>query len=322
MQEQLTYVITGGLGSFGSSLTAHLLKNTNHKIRVFDRSEAKMERMMKVHPPDERLTFILGDIRDRDRLTTAFYGADVIVHAASLKVVRMSQTHTQEFFKTVILGTFNAIEAAIDNKDTVKKFLLISTDKACQSISPYGSFKSSAEWLTTAANMHGHGIKFASVRGGNIWASRGSVLENWLSDNPILVTDPNITRFHLPMELWLAFCLSAIDEMHGGEIFIPQCYAWRLGDLATAFREVYRDKELKYTGSRSGDKSHETLVSIHEANKTVDIGWAYVIEPSDDTRKVWNYTPHIGTKIIGAVESNNAIRLTIDELRTLIFSTF
>jgi len=316
-----TYLITGGLGSFGSALANYLFYHTDYKIRILDRSEAKMERMMSVLPPDERVTYVLGDIRDRDRLVTAFHRADVIVHAAALKVVRMSNLHTQEFFKTVILGTFNTIEAAIINGETVKKFLLISSDKAVSSISPYGSFKNSAEWLTTAANMHGHGVKFASVRGGNVWNSRGSVLEKWLSQNPIRVHNPNSTRFHLPMDYWLNFSLSAIDAMHGGEIFIPKCNSWRLGDLATAFCEVYRDKTIELLDGRDGDKPHETLLSEHEAKNAVDIGWGYVVHPPRDTRLTWNYVEHTGDRIDNEVSSDRVRKLTIDELRTLISKT-
>ena len=185
----------------------------------------------------------------------------------------------------------------------------------------YGKSKGIAESIFVAANAYGHGSHFASVRGGNVWGSRGSVLDQWLTLNPIPVTDLQATRFHLPMPYWLDFCLKAVDTMHGGEIFIPKCDAWSLANLSAAFCEVYRDKEIKIIGARSGDKLHETLVSQYETNRTIDLGWSYVIEPNDDIRRVWNYAPHKGKKISQAIESNTASKMAVDELRSLIVAT-
>ena len=316
-----TFVIVGGTGSFGSALVRYLLEYTDHKVRILSRDEDKQERMMQVFPSDAKTTYILADVRDRERLITAFYRADIIVHAAALKRVPLGELHAQEFFKTNVLGTYNVIEAAIANSATVSKVLFISSDKACNPSNGYGKSKAIGEWLITAANLHGHGVHFASVRGGNIWNSRGSVLEKWLSANPILVTDPLDTRFHLSMDYWLEFCLYAVERMHGGEVFIPKCDAWSLGGLASAFCEVYKDKTVKTIGPRSGDKTHETLISHYESTNATDLGWAYCVDPPKETSSVWNYPVHVGAKIEGEVSSDKARHMTVDELRTLITRT-
>ena len=320
MTEQLTFVVTGGTGSFGSAMTAHLLNNTSHHVRILSRDEHKQERMMAVFPPNERTTFILADIRDRERLDIAFHRADVVIHAAAYKTVPAGERNVEEFIKTNVLGSINVVKASIANH--VPKTLLVSSDKAVSSINLYGKTKGIAESVFVAANAYGHGAKFASVRGGNVWNSRGSVLDKWLVSDPILVTDPSATRFHLPMDYWLSFCLQAIDNMHGGEIFVPKCEAWSLDSLSKAFCEVYRDKSLLVSERRPGDKIHETLLSKDESINSLDLGWGYVIQPSEDIRSVWSYEPHQGKKLNGSIESNRARQLTIDELRTLISSTF
>lgn len=308
--------ITGGTGSFGSALARHLLAETYHKIRLLDRSDMKLGHMMADYPPSDRLTYILADIRDRERLTTAFYGADIIVHAAALKQVPFGEVHAEEYMKTNILGTLNAIEAAIANHAI--KFLFISSDKACQPTNFYGKTKAVAEHIVTCANQRSHGTKLASVRGGNVWNSRGSVVEHWLKSDVVSVTDSNATRFYLSMDYWLKFCIQAIDEMHGGEIFVPKCDAWRLGTLAEAFLSVFPQKRYTNSGSRWGDKTHESLISGYEFSNAVDVGWGYVIEPNEAMRDVWNYQPHEGNRTTGHVSSDRVRQISRAELEMLV----
>jgi len=319
IKDTSTILITGGTGSFGSAMTAHLLNHTSHHVRILSRDEHKQERMMAVFPPNDRTTYILADVRDRERLDLAFYRAEVVIHAAAYKTVPAGERHVEEFIKTNVLGSINVVKATVTNR--VPKTLLISSDKSVEAKNLYGKSKGIAESVFVAANAYSHGAKFASVRGGNVWNSRGSVLDKWLASDPILVTDPSATRFHLPMDYWLNFCLQAIDNMHGGEIFVPKCEAWSLGSLSKAFCEIYRDKSLLISERRPGDKIHETLISKDESNNALDIDWGYVIQPSEDIRSVWSYEPHQGKKILGAIESKMVSRLTIDELRTLISTT-
>lgn len=312
----LTYLVTGGTGSFGSALIRHLLHSTDHKVRILSRDEQKQDKMASVIPPSDRVTYVLADIRDAERLSLAFHKADVVVHAAANKIVSQGERHVEEFVKTNILGSINVVKASIANR--VSKTLLISSDKSVSALNAYGRTKSMAESIFTAANIYGHGCRFSSVRGGNVFGSRGSVMERWLSLNPIPVTDPDITRFHLLMPYWLDFCLQATDNMHGGEVFIPKCRAWRLGDLAEAFCKVYTDKTTEITGHRNQDKAHESLISHYESTHAVDIGWAYIVPPPVEISSVWNYVPHIGAKVRKEVVSNEVKMIGVEELERLI----
>ena len=316
--------ITGGTGSFGQAFTRHLLAHTDAKIRIISRDEAKQDDMQRALP-DARLTFILGDVRDRDKLAGAFHGADSVLHAAALKRVPFGQVNPDEFVKTNTNGTENAIEAAL--RAGVARFIFISSDKAVQPVNYYGVSKALAEGLVFQANQRGvtRGARFSVVRGGNVWGSRGNVVEQWLAASAPIVTASSATRFHLPMSSWCAFVLRVLCEMHGGEVFVPKLRAWSVGDLAQAF-DGMRGAAMGFgssgspIGLRSGDKQHETLIGQHEANRVIDIGWAYVIEPSDELREVWAYRPWYGTPAPDgfAYSSDRVERVPISELRALL----
>ena len=319
-----TIVITGGTGSFGQAFARLLMTETPHHVRIFSRDEHKQEAMWSSCPPGPRLTYIIGDVRDRERLEDAFDGADAVVHAAALKIVRTGEVNTDEVMKTNILGSFNVVEAAL--AANVRRTLLISTDKAVQPISDYGVSKAKAERLFIQANLKGvsRGCTFSVVRGGNIWASRGSVVERWHDTLrlglPITVTDPSSTRFHLPMLDWTRFCRRALDAMHGGEIFVPKARAWRLGDLAYAFTDA---NGVEPVGLRSGDKRHETLISEYEMERSRDVGWAHVIAPPDELRRVWNYREWEGRQLLSdAYTSEETVKVSTDELIELIGETW
>lgn len=308
--------ITGGTGSFGSALAKHLLATTEHKLRLLGRSESKLLDLQRELFPSSRITYILADIRDEDKLHRAFRGTDFVFHAAALKQVPLSYIHTSEFVKTNIIGTRNVALAAMDCG--VDRVLFISSDKACAPFNPYGVSKAMGEAIMTEANLHvPHTTKFASVRGGNVWGSRGSVVERWTNGNVIEISDPSVTRFHLPMKYWLDFCYKVINHIHGGEVFIPKCKAWNLGTLASAFEEHFK-KVILTSGARDGDKQHESLISFPELSRSVDIGWAYVIEPNKDIRDVWEYQRHEGKPVPYEIVSNRVYRMGIDELRTAI----
>lgn len=310
--------ITGATGSFGLALAKHLLATTDYSIRLLGRSESKLADLQRdLAPYSNRSTYILSDIRDQERLLRAFAGADWLFHAAALKQVPMSYTHTSEFVKTNIVGTRNVAMAAMNVG--VKKVLFVSSDKAASPYNPYGVSKSMAEHIITEANMHvPRTTTFSSVRGGNVWGSRGSVVEQWTNSKLIKVTEPAATRFHLPMKYWLEFCVEAIAKSRGGEVFAPKCKAWQLSDLARAFCEEF-GATMTIIGKRDGDKQHEMLVSEYEFPRTVDTGWAYVIEPVKSIRDVWEYKPHTGNRVLGYVVSNQAGRLmTVEQLRRAI----
>ena len=272
-------------------------------------------------PPGPRLSYILGDIRDQSRLDIAAHGVTAIVHAAALKIVGQGERHAAEFVGVNITGTMNVIRAALSNG--VSRALFISSDKAVEPINHYGKSKAAAEGMFIEANSLGvsRGCRFAIVRGGNVWASRGSVIEKWNEQwrehRPIVVHNEDTTRFHMPMDYWLDFCIRALDEMHGGETYVPKVGAWRLGDLAVAYQHNH-GCEIEYANARDGDKEHECLIAPAEILRTVDVGWAYIVEPSNDIRQVWDYASHPGLAITGAVTSNKVERMSAEELRRIV----
>jgi len=312
--------ITGGTGSFGSAFARFLLSLPDApRVRIISRDEHKQEQLAGALGNDARVTFILGDVRDKDRMRVAFDGAGAVVHAAALKRIPQSERQTQEFVSVNVYGTEAVINAAL--AAGIRRALLISSDKAVAPINAYGKQKAVAESLFVHANQLGvtRGFRCAIVRGGNVWGSRGSVTEVWRdalrAGREPSIADADMTRFYLPMEAWCAFCWRALCEMHGGEIFAPKLRAWRLGDLAATF-----GASGSSNGLRLGDKPHEQLIAPLEVRRTLDIGWAYVVEPGEEIRQVWDYRPWYGSPLPDGFEygSQTAERMSMDELRGLI----
>jgi UDP-N-acetylglucosamine 4,6-dehydratase/5-epimerase len=324
-------VVTGGTGSFGRAFTEYLLDTKQDTtVRVLSRDEHKQESMMVTRPPSKHLSYILADIRERPRLDIAFRGATAVVHAAALKTVPAGERAIDQFVKTNIYGTQNVIEAMLYNN--VYRGLFISSDKQVAPINSYGMTKAVASSLWIQANTYGasHGIRFASVRGGNVWGSRGSVVEKWkdaiAKGEQIVVASPSVTRFHLDMSSWVQFCYDALWKQHGGETFIPKLRAWRLLDLAVAFGfedEVfnYRSTDrIKFIGPRFGDKESEELFSAYESPRVKDIGWAYVLEPDTALCDVISYLPWDGESVGHSFMYSSALadKISVDELRDMI----
>ena len=323
-QIQQTILITGGTGSFGSALTARYLADPGGpRVRVYSRSEHNQEAMQVRFPPSPRLSYILADVRDESRLSIAADGVDAIVHAAALKVVPQGERHSEEFVSVNVTGSFSVIRAALVN--TVPRCLFVSSDKAVQPVNHYGKSKATAEGMFIEANSLGvsRHCRFAIVRGGNVWGSRGSVTEKWSEaiarNEAIMVNNPDTTRFYMGMDSWLDFCTRALSEMNGGEIFIPKVGAWKLWDLACAYRDMMGAK-IDMFGIRGGDKEHESLIAPNEIARTIDIGWAYVIEAPNELRQVWEYAPHVGERVPDGFgySSDRVERMTPDEFRRII----
>ena len=225
-----TVLITGGTGSFGKSFVRELLSNKDiKKVIVFSRDELKQYHMRR-EIKDKRLRFFIGDIRDLERLRRAFSGVDIIVHAAALKQVPILEYNPFEAVKTNIIGTQNIIEAAIDSK--IERAILISTDKAAYPSNLYGSTKLCAERLLIAANSYSPKTRFAAVRYGNVIASRGSFIEDLLKCNgEVEITDPKMTRFWISLAQTNDLVKFALENMEGGEIFIPKIPSMSVGEL-------------------------------------------------------------------------------------------
>lgn len=316
----LRILITGGTGSFGSAFLEYLLAETPYRVRIFSRGEHRQEALAERFPPGSRVTYLLGDVRDYNRMLEVCAGADWVVHAAALKTIPAGEQQAQEFVRTNVDGTQNVVRAAV--AAGVRRILFISSDKAVYPINHYGKTKAVAEGMCIQANLlAGHrDCRLAVVRGGNVWGSQGSVGVRWHAQReagkPLSVYEPDATRFHLPMDYWLAFCWRALSEMHGGEIFVPKLKAWRVGDLAEAFAVAGVDIH----GRRNGDKLNELLIPVEESGRVVDVGWAYVVQPPHDIRAVWNYEPWTGwSPPMGwRYGSDLAERMTLDELKALV----
>jgi UDP-N-acetylglucosamine 4,6-dehydratase len=255
-------LITGGSGAFGTAFAEQMLEVGMDRIVIFSRGEhrqAEMARELASLDPHERLRFFIGDVRDRDRLRRAMQGIDVVIHAAALKRIEVGQYNPMEVMKTNILGTANVIEAASDTD--VSRCVLLSSDKAYQPVSPYGTSKAFAESLFLAANnaRGSHGPLFAVVRYGNVWNSTGSVVPTWRKmlaegKETVPVTDPECTRFYMTMRQAIELVFRTAVHMMGGEIEIPTLSAYRLGDLAEAM-----GAKMQILGLPAWEKRHEAM---------------------------------------------------------------
>ena len=273
-----TILVTGGTGSFVSNFVKYLLKNFEvKKIIVFSRDELKQSRMQS-EIKDDRLRFFIGDVRDLQRLQRAFNGVDIVVHAAALKQVPTLEYNPFEAVKTNILGSQNVIDASIDQ--IVEKVILISTDKAAQPVNLYGSTKLCAEKLFISGNSYAvEKTKFSCVRYGNVIGSRGSIIET-LSKNcnieKVCITDERMTRFWLQLRKSFDLVLFALENMEGGEIFIPKVSSMKLTHI---FDVMAPNAVREVIGIRPGEKLHEVLLTEQEAMHSLELDDYYVVLP-------------------------------------------
>ncbi|MEW5828268.1 MAG: UDP-N-acetylglucosamine 4,6-dehydratase (inverting) [Chloroflexota bacterium] len=275
-------LITGGTGSFGKKMTKILLEEKDpKKIIIFSRDELKQHEMRVAGFNDPRLRYFIGDVRDRERLTRALHGVDIVVHAAALKQVPACEYNPMEAVKTNIIGTSNVLEAALDAG--VQKVLALSTDKAVSPANLYGGTKLVAEKLVIQSNAYAAGTatRYSCVRYGNVVGSRGSVVPLFLkqrSNGKITITDERMTRFWLSLEQGVHFVIHCIEQMEGGEVFVPKIPSTKVMDLA---RAIAPEAGIEIIGIRPGEKLHEDLLSADEARHTVELEDMYVIQPAE-----------------------------------------
>ncbi len=274
-------LVTGGTGSFGKKFIEIMLKEYHPaKIIVFSRDELKQHEMRINGFDDPSLRYFLGDIRDLERLKRAFKDVDIVVHAAALKQVPACEYNPFEAIKTNILGSQNVIDAALDCG--VKKVLAISTDKAVNPVNLYGVTKLGAEKLFIQSNAYAGGreTRFSCTRYGNVVGSRGSVVPVFLQQRhtgKLTVTDERMTRFWISLEQGVRFVIRCIEQMHGGEVFVPKIPSMSVKDLGAA---IAPECEIVYSGIRPGEKLHEVLVSEDEARSTVELDDMFVVQPT------------------------------------------
>jgi UDP-N-acetylglucosamine 4,6-dehydratase len=272
-------LLTGGTGSFGQRFTDIVLKESRLKaLRVFSRDELKQHQMAQ-RISDERLRFLIGDVRDKERLVRAMHGVDIVVHAAALKQVPAAEYNPLEAVKTNILGAANVIDAAIDCR--VAKCMLLGTDKSVHPVNLYGATKLVAEKLFIQANSYvgDEATRFSCVRYGNVMGSRGSVIAIFLAmrrNGEIPITDERMTRFWITLDQGVWFVLGCIGRMRGGEVFVPKIPSMRLIDVADTIAPGARRQII---GIRPGEKLHEELVTREEWPRTREFDTFYLIEP-------------------------------------------
>lgn len=275
-----TILITGGTGSFGRAFIKRLLNRSfDGTLRIYSRDEYKQHNVRREFRDDKRLRFLIGDIRDLERLGRAMKNVDLVIHAAALKHVPILEYNPFEAVKTNIIGTQNVIEAALDAN--VKKALLISSDKAVSPVNLYGSTKLVSEKLFVQANSYRGkvGTIFSVVRYGNVMGSRGSVIPLFVEQaktGQITLTDERMTRFWITLEEATEFVLKSVSRMRGGEIFIPRIPVIKIIDLA---KVIAPNAKIKIIGIRAGEKIHEILINEHESSRTKDFKDYYLIEP-------------------------------------------
>jgi len=319
-------MVTGGTGSFGSTIIKGLLKNNLKEIRIFSRDEKKQEDMRLLYK-NSKIKFYIGDVRTFESVNQAMRGVDYVFHAAALKQVPSCEFYPMEAVRTNILGTENVLNSAIENK--VKRVVVLSTDKAVYPINAMGISKAMMERLIIAkANLCGNNKTIlCATRYGNVMGSRGSVMPLFINQikkgKPLTITDPHMTRFMMSLEDSVNLVLYAFQHAKPGEIFVQKAPAATVADIARVMNEIFGKKEkVQIIGTRHGEKLFESLLSREEMIRAKDMGRFYCI-PSDI--RDLNHAKYFieGQKSISKAEdytSHNTERLNHKQLKRLIMN--
>jgi UDP-N-acetylglucosamine 4,6-dehydratase len=324
-------LITGGTGSFGSAFIFKILKSkVNFKeIRVFSRDEKKQDDLRK-KINNSKIKFLLGDVRDPESIKKAIKNADFIFHAAALKQVPSCEFYPLEAVKTNILGTNNVIQLAIEN--SVKKVVVLSTDKAVYPINAMGMSKALMEKIAISnfnlSDKNNNKTIICVTRYGNVLASRGSVVPLFvnqiLEHKPITLTNPKMTRFIMPMNKAIELVIFAMKNAKGGEIFVQKTPAANIKNLLQAILEIFKKKKYKISniGTRHGEKDYESLLTREEMFEAKDMGSYFRI---DSDQRDLNYDLYFNkgknsSKNIEDYNSNNAKQLSIADIKKILLT--
>ena len=280
--DNATLMITGGTGSFGSTVLKHFLDSDLREIRIFSRDEKKQDDMRHAlqarHPEHaKKVKFYIGDVRDAQSVRDAMHGVDYIFHAAALKQVPSCEFFPLQAVQTNVIGTDNVLHAAIDAG--VRRVVCLSTDKAAYPINAMGTSKAMMEHVIYAnarvAAERG-GTTICCTRYGNVMCSRGSVIPLFIDQiragNPITITDPNMTRFLMNLDEAVELVLFAFMHANPGDLFIQKADASTIGDLAKAVQRLFGDTGTRVIGTRHGEKLYETLMTREERLRSEDLG--------------------------------------------------
>lgn len=322
MLKNASILITGGTGSFGNTFVPMTLEKYDPKrIIIYSRDEMKQWDMSQKYASDPRVKFVIGDVRDKDRLARALDGIDYVVHAAATKIVPTAEYNPFECIKTNINGAMNLIDACIDSG--VKRVVALSTDKASNPINLYGATKLASDKLFVVANSYvdSYQTTFSVVRYGNVMGSRGSVIPFFSSlaeTGELPITDQRMTRFMITLEEGVKLVWKAFDDMHGGEIYVKKIPSMTIGDIA---RAVAPDATQRIIGIRPGEKIHEQMIGFEDAPHTFEYDTYYKILPAIHA---WSSDPlriKDGKKVKDDfiyTSDNNSEWMSVEELRDWI----
>jgi FlaA1/EpsC-like NDP-sugar epimerase len=291
-----TVLVTGGTGSIGSAIVEALLPEAPRSLRVVSRDDSKQFELAQRHRDEEGLRMLIGDVRSRERMTRAMAGVDLVFHAAAMKHVTACEFNPFEATETNVRGTQNVVEAAIDAK--VERVLGISTDKAVDPTNVMGATKLLAERLMSAAGTYKgpSPTRFASVRFGNVIGSRGSLVPlirgQVARGGPVTITDPDMTRYMMPVNDAVRLCFRAMERMAGGEVFILKMPRVRVGDLVEVLVDAYAPQfgfkadaiDIETIGTRAGEKKHEVLLTEDEAMAAEEVDGMFVVHALREPR--------------------------------------
>lgn len=328
-----TLVITGGTGSFGSTVLKHFLASDIGEIRIFSRDEKKQDWMrhsLQANYPEYagKVKFFIGDVRNLDSVRDALYGANYIFHAAALKEVPSCEFFPMEAVRTNIQGTDNVITAAVENN--VERVVFLSTDKAAYPINTMGMTKAVGEKIVQARAQTAFdraGTVLSCTRYGNVMCSRGSVIPLFIDQikrkAPITITDPNMTRFLMNLDEAVDLVAFAFEHAEPGDLFIQKADASTIGDLAKGVMKVFGETETRIIGTRHGEKLYETLMTREEKLRATDMGKYFRIAP--DGRSL-NYDKfyvegNVLTECDEAYTSHNTNILDVDGVVKKIMTT-
>jgi UDP-N-acetylglucosamine 4,6-dehydratase len=284
-----TILLTGGTGSFGTAFVERTLRDfPDTVVRIFSRDELKQSEMQARFSNHQNLRFFVGDVRNRDRLTRAMHGADIVIHAAAMKQVPACEYNPFEAVQTNILGSQHVVDAAIDT--SVAKVVALSTDKAVNPVNLYGATKLCEEKIVVQGNAYAShsNTVLSCVRYGNVVGSRGSVVplfRRQAAEGRLTITDERMTRFWITLDQSVDLVLFALEHAVGGEVFIPKIPSMKVTDLAEAMAPGL---PVDIIGIRPGEKLHELLITADESRHAIDAGDVYVVLPEHPW---WNDRP-------------------------------
>ena len=300
-------LITGGTGSFGHQMIKELMIYKPRIIRIFSRDEDKQHLMRQEFANDpiiKRMQFVIGDVRDYDRLYTVTKDIDIIFHAAALKQVPTVESHPFEAVKTNIIGAYNIVKASVARK--VSQVVAISTDKAVKPVNAMGMTKALQEKIILSDDLSKDDTIFSCVRYGNVLGSRGSIMPLWdlkiAKKEPLPITHPDMTRFMLTLSQAIDLVFYSIKNGKGGEIFVKKAPAAKIVDLAKAYAQLrtsHKDYPVRYIGIRAGEKIDEILVSEEEMRRVEEKKDHFVI-PHEEEFDMQSLKSHVKVKEYGS----------------------